>query len=77
MSVSYTHLDVYKRQGQVDVMMKRQGRFIGIPLVTAVFGNDAALDVYKRQWIPSSVELMLIVKPEIFISLSALIPLVE
>ena len=28
-------------------------------------------------WIPSSVEHMLIVKPEILISLSALIPLVE
>ena len=25
--------------------MKRQGRFIGIPLVTAVFGNDAAFYV--------------------------------
>ena len=25
--------------------MKRQGRFIGIPLVTAVFGNEAAFYV--------------------------------
>lgn len=50
------------------------------PLITIVpfpFSPVSSTPESELAWIPSSVELMLIVKPEIFISLSALIPLVE
>ena len=50
------------------------------PLITIVpFPSSPVSSTPESElaWIPSSVELMLIVKPKIFISLSALIPLVE
>ena len=45
-----------------------------VPLPSSPVSSTPGLEL---AWIPSSVELMLIVKPDIFISLSALIHLVE
>ena len=52
----------------------RRGQIQGME---AMAGTQRVNPESEFAWIPSSVEFMLIVKPEIFISLSALIPLVE
>ena len=53
MAVSYTHLDVYKRQGVIGGTGSAKTTLVSlIPRLYDVTGGEVLVDVYKRQEVP-------------------------